>query len=112
MRALAAAHVRRVVWVTLREERGTYAATNAVIRAAPRRWGRLSVADWDAGSRGEPWFGGDGLHLTPAGASALAAFLRPYVLEAVRRGRAAASERAGEVLRTPGPRAPARPRAR
>ena len=95
MRALTAAHVRRVVWVTLREERGTYAATNQVIKGAPGRWKRLSVADWNAGSRGEPWFGGDGLHLTPAGASGLAGFLRPYVLEAVREGRAAAAGTAG-----------------
>ena len=40
------------------------------------------VADWNAYSAGKPWFGSDGLHLTTAGATALATFLRPYVLQA------------------------------
>ena len=90
MSALVKAKVRRVIWVTLREERPTYSEINAVIRAAPARWSRLSVADWNAASSGEPWFSGDGLHLSGAGALGLADFLRPDVLDAVRAGRSAA----------------------
>lgn len=71
-----------VVWVTLRETRGIYHGTNVAIRTAARRWPQLVVADWNAYSSGKPWFGDDGLHLTNAGASGLAAFLRPFVLEA------------------------------
>jgi hypothetical protein len=87
MRALRAAHVRQVIWVTLRQERSTYTETNAVIRGAAKRWPHtLTVADWNDWSYGQSWFGGDGLHLTGAGAEAYAEFLRPYVLEAVRAG--------------------------
>jgi lysophospholipase L1-like esterase len=35
------------------------------------------IADWDGYSRGRPYFRDDGLHLTPAGAVALARLLRP-----------------------------------
>jgi hypothetical protein len=83
MRALLAAGVERVIWVTLREasaKAGLYAQSNARIRAADRRWKRLVVADWNAHSRGRPWFRTDGLHLTPAGAMGLAQLLRPLVL--------------------------------
>jgi hypothetical protein len=81
MRAALAQGATGVVWVTLRETRATYHATNVAIRAAARRWPQLVVADWDAYSRGRPWFGSDGLHLTVSGASALAAFVRRHVLQ-------------------------------
>jgi hypothetical protein len=80
MRALEAARVRTVVWVTLRETTSNYARNNAAIRRATRRWQNLVVADWDAYSRGKPWFISDGLHLTPAGAKGLSRMLRPIVL--------------------------------
>jgi hypothetical protein len=83
MRALRAAGVRRVVWVTLREAGGyasLYARSNARIRSADRRWKSLVVADWDRYSRGRSWFRTDGLHLTPAGALGLARLLRPLVV--------------------------------
>jgi hypothetical protein len=74
--------VERVVWVTLREA-GTYPeiykVTNGVIARARQRWPQLRVADWNAYSAGKDWFGSDGLHLSSAGAVALARFLRPYV---------------------------------
>ena len=57
-----------------------YAQSNERIRAAGRRWRSLVVADWNAYSRDRPWFRGDGLHLTTAGAMGLARFLRPLVL--------------------------------
>ena len=82
MRAAHAQGASGVVWVTLRETRDLYAQTNVVIRRAARRWPSLSVADWNAFSAGHSWFAGDGLHLTPTGATALAGFLRPYILRA------------------------------
>ena len=82
MRSALGQGARGVVWVTLRETRGIYHATNVAIRAAARRWPQLVVADWNAYSSGRLWFGDDGLHLTNAGASGLAAFLRPFVLKA------------------------------
>ena len=84
MRAARADGARGVVWVTLRETRDTYHWTNIAIKTAAKRWPQLVVADWNAFSRGKPWFGGDGLHLTSTGANALAAFLRPYVWQAAR----------------------------
>ncbi len=83
MSALTAAGVRRVVWVTLRQAGGyapIYGGSNARIRAADRRWKSLVVADWNSRSRGRPWFGADGLHLTAAGALGLARLLRPLVV--------------------------------
>jgi len=87
MRALKAAGVRTVIWVTLKEV-GTYASiytqTNARIRSADKRWrDSMVVADWNAYSRGKSWFGADGLHLSVSGAMRLARFLRPLVLEGV-----------------------------
>ena len=82
MRAALAQGAAGVVWVTLRETRSIYRATNVVIKAAAKRWPQLLVADWNAFSSGKPWFGDDGLHLTSTGATALATFLRPYVWKA------------------------------
>ena len=85
MRALKAAGVRSVIWVTLREATSyadVYAQSNARIRKAASRWkGRLVVADWNAYSRGKTWFREDGLHLTTSGALGLARLLRPLVLK-------------------------------
>jgi hypothetical protein len=72
----------RIVWVTLREAGpapGTYRASNAEIRDATKRWPQLHVADWNSHSAGKPWFGGDGMHLSPEGGAELARFLRPYI---------------------------------
>jgi hypothetical protein len=85
MRELKAAGVRKVIWVTLRENRSLYATTNAAIRRASRRWPKVAVvADWERYSHGQPWFGGDGLHLNSSGAVGLAKLLRPLVLRSVR----------------------------
>ena len=83
MNALRAAGVRQVIWVTLREASSNaslYSQSNARIRTADRKWRSLVVADWNAHSRGRPWFRSDGLHLTAAGASGLARLLRPLVV--------------------------------
>ena len=53
--------------ITLRETLPTYHETNLAIRAASRRWPALVVADWNANSRGKPWFAADGLHLNQSG---------------------------------------------
>ena len=82
MRAARAQGASGVVWVLLRETRDIYRETNAVIRSAQKRWPDLLVADWNAYSRGKPWFSSDGLHMGVTGADALAAFLRPYVFRA------------------------------
>jgi hypothetical protein len=82
MRAALAQGASGVVWVTLRETSDTYRWTNVAIRTAAKRWPQLVVADWNAYSRGKPWFGSDGLHMSAQGATALAAFLRPYVFKA------------------------------
>ena len=81
MRALRAAGVKTAIWVTLRETTSNYAQVNARIRNAARRWRKsLVVADWNAYSRGKPWFREDGLHLTVPGAMGLARLLRPLVV--------------------------------
>jgi hypothetical protein len=80
MRAALAQGAKGIVWVTLRESRSIYHASNVAIRAAAKRWPQLVVADWNAYSRGRPWFGRDGLHLTTSGATALAAFVRRHVM--------------------------------
>ena len=82
MRAALAQGASGVVWVTLRETRSIYRWTNVAIKTAAKRWPQLTVADWNAYSSGKPWFGDDGLHLTPTGATALASFLRPFVWKA------------------------------
>jgi lysophospholipase L1-like esterase len=84
MRALKAAGVQHVVWVTLREagmNASIYAESNARIRSAGKRYRKsLVIADWNAYSRGRPWFRDDGLHLSSSGAFGLAHLLRPLVL--------------------------------
>jgi hypothetical protein len=82
MRAARAQGAAGVVWVLLRETRDIYRQTNAVIRSAQKRWPDMLVADWNAYSRGKPWFSSDGLHMGVTGADALAAFVRPYVFRA------------------------------
>ncbi len=80
MRDMLRSGVRHVVWVTLRERYSNYHSTNTVILAASRRWPELTVADWDAYSRGKPWFAPDGIHLNATGALALARFLHGFLV--------------------------------
>jgi hypothetical protein len=83
MRALVRDGVETVFWVTLRDVRGPYRTINTAIEAADQRWKQLQVVDWNSYGAGRPtWFRDDGLHLTAAGAMALARLLRPYVLGA------------------------------
>ena len=80
MRALRKARVRSVVWVTLTEARESYRLMNGVIRNAAKRWPQLTIADWASLSAGKDWFAGDGLHLEPSGAMALARLVHGKVL--------------------------------
>ena len=81
MRALRVAGVRKVIWVTLRERRRRTTPVEREDPDARRGAGKsLVVADWNAYSRGKPWFREDGLHLTSSGALGLARLLRPLVL--------------------------------
>jgi len=83
MRAARAQGAKAVVWSTLRETSSIYVETNRVIKRAAKRWPQLRIADWNAYSRGKPWFGPDGLHLTATGANALATLLRQNVARAL-----------------------------
>ncbi|MBA2741197.1 MAG: hypothetical protein H0U46_04210 [Actinobacteria bacterium] len=85
MRAALAQRARAVVWVTLRETSQLYRRTNRAIKQAVKRWSQLTVADWNAYSRNEPWFASDGLHLTGTGSEELAAFIRQHVFKALHR---------------------------
>jgi hypothetical protein len=96
--ALLAKGVGHIVWVTLREQIQDYRQINAIIQQQARRWPQVQVADWEASSRGQDWFGADGLHLNADGAIGLARFLRPYVL--------AACGAACQTASTPAPQAP------
>lgn len=76
MRTLKTHGVKRVVWLTLREARSTYRATNRNIQREPKEWPQLTVADWNRYSADhKDWFEADGLHLNNYGAKALATFI-------------------------------------
>lgn len=82
MRALVAAGVQHVVWVTLAERQGTWAEINASIRAAATRWPQITVADWAPLAAAHPEWFLDNAHMNTDGARALAVFLRPFLLQA------------------------------
>jgi len=74
--ACSRAGVRRVVWLTYRAARHDLLHMNDELRAIARRRHDLTILDWNRYSRSHPsWFAADGVHLTPAGAQGLAAFL-------------------------------------
>ena len=97
MAALAGLHV---IWLTGTATRAGQDATNAAIRAAVLRWPNLEVADWAGvvAHHPEAVFP-DRLHLTPAGESLMAAFLRSrldsWYRRASRSGTLAAPSRPG-----------------
>jgi hypothetical protein len=71
--ALRDAGVERILWATLRAARHPYLAMNDAIRDAAERNPDLRVVDWNAYSRNHPdWFQDDGIHLSGAGADAMA----------------------------------------
>jgi hypothetical protein len=89
MHAARSKGIRRVVWLTYREDVGytapygasyaaTYAADNAILRAerTSGRWPELILLDWDAHTAGHPeWVASDGVHFTAEGAREAARFV-------------------------------------
>ena len=100
MQALVAAKVEHVIWVTLEETEEPWVENNAVIRAAPKRWPQLVVADWAPVAAANPSWFVDPAHMNYDGAFGFARFLRPIVLGVC-----------GEPCLPP-PAPPVRPRAR
>src|SRR5262245_4939564 len=82
MKALVAAGVQHIVWVTLEEFQAPWIEINKAIRAAPERWSQLIVADWALVAAKNPTWFYDGVHMDSEGGLAFADFLRPYVLQA------------------------------
>jgi hypothetical protein len=74
--ALRQAGVQHVLWLTLREARHSYIPMDADIRRLARANPDVTIVDWNRYSRSHPsWFGPDGLHLSVAGATAMAMLL-------------------------------------
>ncbi len=72
--------VPHVLWLTYRNPSGRYTGSNATLAAKAGDYPTLTVADWDGYSAGHgDWFGGDGLHLSAAGAMGLATFLKANI---------------------------------
>ena len=82
--------VGRVIWLTYRSQGpyvgigGAYFATyrqfNAILAAKVREHPELILADWDTYTLGKSsWFAADGIHISSAGATALAHFLKAHL---------------------------------
>ena len=80
MRALLDAGVKQVIWVTLEETEDVWVENNAIIRAAPKRWPQLVVADWAPVAAANPSWFADLAHMNGEGAFGFARFLRPIIL--------------------------------
>ena len=65
---------RLVFALTLHEPRSYEAGNNEVINGAVARWPNLRIIDWHGAAADHPeWFGdGEGIHLSHAGAEAMA----------------------------------------
>lgn len=83
-RALRRAGVATILWVNLRARYSNYIGINARIRDLARRDRAVRVVDWNAASRGRPWFTRDGVHLNSTGSVALARLLRTELVAATR----------------------------
>jgi lysophospholipase L1-like esterase len=74
--ALHRAGVREVLWLTLRATHHPYVTMNDALHELAKTTPWLTVVDWNRYSRSHPdWFKDDGLHLTHAGAIAMARLL-------------------------------------
>jgi lysophospholipase L1-like esterase len=72
--------VRRVIWVNLRRFRAFVPALNLQLAAATTRWPNLEIADWDTRATPDPSLVyTDGLHLTPAGQTAMAELIAQHL---------------------------------
>src|SRR5436305_4951690 len=76
LKALKAAGVKRVYWLTLRAAHHPYVNMNDDIEAAAQKHPEMTVIDWNVYSRSHPdWFQDDGLHLLSTGAEQMASFI-------------------------------------
>lgn len=83
LKALEAANVDRVFWLTLRAARHPYVNMNDDIEAAAAKHAELTVIDWNTYSRSHPeWFQDDGLHLAGGGALAMATLIHERLVAA------------------------------
>jgi len=88
MTEAASQGVERVLWLNYRTGGSyarptpsalsvTYAQSNVELAAAAARRTDLQILDWDGYSAGQQtWFAGDGIHLSPTGAFALATYIK------------------------------------
>jgi Putative Ig domain len=84
--ALLAAGVQRIFWINLHEHvwHPQYVAMNHILDEEARRHPELTLLDWRTYTRNSwAWFQSDGIHLTYAGAVAMATFLHGSVVEAL-----------------------------
>lgn len=79
MRALVAAKVEHVIWITLEETQAQWISIDADIRAAATRWPQLAVADWAPVAAAHPSWFVDRVHMNADGAFGFAGWLRPIV---------------------------------
>jgi hypothetical protein len=80
--ALKKAGVRKVLWLTLRATHHPYLAMNDALHVLAASTPQLEIVDWNRYSRSHPaWFKEDGLHLTHAGAYAMARLLHRSLSE-------------------------------
>jgi hypothetical protein len=83
LKALKAAGVQHVWWLTLRAAHHPYITMNDAIQAAADHHPELTVIDWNVYSRSHPdWFQNDGLHLLGEGAEAMATLIHKTLLSA------------------------------
>jgi hypothetical protein len=81
--ALEGAGVKHVFWLTLRAARHPYLTMNAALEAAVGSHPQLTIVDWNVYSRSHPdWFQSDGIHLSGAGAGAMATLIHKTLVTA------------------------------
>ena len=83
MAAFRAAGVQRVLWVTLLEQRQSWADMNDMIAAAARKYPEITVLDWNGSAKQNPaWLQPDASpHLTASGAEAMAAMIEDALVQ-------------------------------
>jgi hypothetical protein len=83
LKALKAAGVKHVWWLTLRAAHHPYVTMNGYIEAAAQQHPEMSVIDWNVYSRSHPdWFQVDGLHLLGTGAEAMSTLIHKTLVDA------------------------------
>ena len=74
--------IAEVVWLTIREDRESLVRNNRDLVAALDRYPELRLIDWNAHAVGQQsWFAADNVHLSRAGADALAQFIVDGLIE-------------------------------